>query len=163
MDQLNVAAKRGYELSEITTINGHDLVTVDCQQCHGSVDDVSEAGRSEKLTRGASEVLVKGADVDPVKRLSEPCLTRPTPPDLAKDTGVGEGEIADRLGRLESNPHRSFIAFEGHERSTVEHETHADSARRVGGRFVRTTTAPSRSTRCWARISSAVISPNSCS
>lgn len=163
MDQLHVATQGRKKSVEVIKIDGDDLVAVRREQRDGGIDDIREAGGSEEPARSSPERLVKWADVDAVKRLRKSRLARATPPGLAEDTRVGQRHIAGQMRRLQSDPHRSFVAFKSDESASIEHKAHADFARPVAGRFARTTTAPSRSARCCARISSAVISPNSCS
>ena len=82
-------AGRSRELLEILTVNGHDLVPVGGEQDDAGVDDVSEAGRRQELTRGSPERFVEAANVHARKCLSEASLTGAAPPHLAEDTRVG--------------------------------------------------------------------------
>lgn len=64
-----MAAGCGCECSEILVVGGDDLVPVDREQHDTGVDDLSEAGCSEKLPRCSPERLVQGADVGAFQRL----------------------------------------------------------------------------------------------
>ena len=111
--------------------------------------------------RGLDVTLIK---LDPAERLRQTSLARTTSPDLSENASMGERKLARQLSRLEAYPHRSLVPLEGNQRATVEDEAHADCALRETCRpRPRTTVASARSARRWAAISSALISPNSCS
>lgn len=131
MDHFDVASGCSRELFEIVPVEGHDLVAVDCEQYDTRIDDVSEPGGGEEDPGGPTKWFVERADIDATERLGQPGLARAAAPHLSQHSRVGQREVSVKLGGLQADPHRAFIALKRDEGAGVEHEAHADFALRL--------------------------------
>ncbi len=148
MDQLDMAARSCRQRLKIGTINGDDVVAVAREQDNGSVNDVGYASSAEQSPCSSTERLIKCDDLDAPERLGQTSLTRAAAPHLPKNSGMGDRNFTAYLRSLQPDPHLTFVAFQRHECSAVEHKGHADLVVRVvGRRWPRTTRAFSRSAR----------------
>lgn len=146
----------------VLAIEGDDFIAIRRKQRQRCIDDVRRPGRREQFTGRPSEALVEGPDLDSSQRRHQPGLSRSSSPDLTDDASMGDRKLPQLRHRLESGPHRSFVAIKRNQRPCVEDERHADVAarRRPPPRM---TTASSRSDLRRTASSSGVISPNSAS
>lgn len=164
VDQLDVASGRFRQPREVVTVDRHDVVPIDGEHHHTGIDDIRQPGSTEELPSSPTERLVERAHLDPGERLGQASLTWAAAPDPSEHPGVGHREISLELRRLQADPHRTFVTLQRDQGAAVENEGHAIFAVRVAGRpRPRTTVASRRSARRWVAISSAPISPNSCS
>lgn len=170
MQDLDVKIHRAGEPRHVIRIRGDDVVTVGGQEHDRGVDDVRRTRDAEQSPCGSPQAIIDRSDIDALESSRQLCLAGAASPHLSDHASVRDRYIADGVRCLQADPHRSLAPIEGDERPAVEHHRHADSAfgmRRErplssGGR-PRTITAPARSVRPWAAISSGVIVPNSAS
>lgn len=131
MDQLDVASGRFSQECEIVNVDRHNLIAVSREQHDTSIDDVCKPGSAKEPPRSPTKRLIERADIDSAERLRQTSLTWAAAPHLSEHPGVGHREVSIKLGGLQTDPHRAFVALQRDQGAAVENEAHAVFALRV--------------------------------